>query len=108
MVVEPLLALYGAPNLYAVLDEPFHHKGRFIVLAAQAVKHIDQQNFKLALHCIPLHFLDSVTLFRGDLEAGNAFFVKLICQDPLRVSLDELPAILPLHGDIILFHLPDG
>ena len=37
MAVKPLLTFLGAPHLDALLDEPFHHKRRFIITAAQTV-----------------------------------------------------------------------
>ena len=49
MIIKPLLALHGAPYLDVLLDKPLHHKGRFVILAAQPVKHEYQQNIKPAL-----------------------------------------------------------
>lgn len=39
MVIKPLLAFLGAPNLDSVVDEPFHDEGRFVIAATQPVKH---------------------------------------------------------------------
>ncbi len=57
VIVKPLLTLLGTPNPDAVLDEPFHHKGRFVCDPPDAVKHEHQQNIKLAL---PGPFLDDL------------------------------------------------
>ena len=74
MGVEPLLSLVHAPDLDALLREPFHDKGRFIITATETVKHEHQQNVKLAFHRSLLNFLEFVTLFGRFFEAGNAFF----------------------------------
>ena len=42
MIIEPLLALSGAPDLNALLDKPLYHEGSFIVASAQTVKHENQ------------------------------------------------------------------
>lgn len=46
MAVESLLTLHTTPNFDPALDEPLHHEWRFIVSAAQPVKHEDQQDIK--------------------------------------------------------------
>ena len=61
MIVKALLALLCAPDLYTILGKPLHHKGRFIVLAAQPVKHEHQQDVKLPLAGV---FLDDLVLSR--------------------------------------------
>lgn len=106
MIVKPLLSLHGAPNLDAVLHEPFHHKGRFIVPAAQAVKHEHQQDVKLALQGHPLDFLDGVPILGRLLEAGNALLGKLLDDLPFVLTLDKLTAKLLLHGNVVFLHLP--
>ena len=104
MGVEPLLSLVHAPDLDALLREPFHDKGRFIITATETVKHEHQQDVKLALHRGLLNFLEFVTLFGRFFEAGNAFFGKF---------LDDLPALtfckvaagFFLHGDVVFLDL---
>ena len=49
MIVEPLLALSGAPDLDAVADEPFHNEGRLVVAASEAVKHENEQDVEFAM-----------------------------------------------------------
>ena len=107
MGVEPLLSLVHAPDLNALLREPLHDKGRFIVTATKTVKHEHQQNVKLAFHCGLLYLLEFITVFGRFFEARNAFFGKF---------LDDLPALtfckvatgFFLHGDVILFDLSFG
>ena len=43
MIVKTLLAFLDAPDPDAMSNEPLHHEGRFIVAAAQTVKHENQQ-----------------------------------------------------------------
>ena len=107
MGVEPLLSLVHAPDLDALLREPFHDKGRFIITATETVKHEHQQDVKLALHCGLLDFLEFITVFGRLLKAGNAFFGKF---------LDDLPALtfckvaagFFLHGDVVFLDLSFG
>ena len=105
VIIETLLSLHRAPNLDAVLHEPLHHKGSFIVLSAQAVKHEYQQNIKLALQGHPLYLLYCVPFLGRDLEAGNTFLGKLLDDLPSRLTLDKLTAKLLLHGNVVFFYL---
>ena len=43
MIVKTQLAFLDAPDPDAMSNEPLHHEGRFIVAAAQTVKHENQQ-----------------------------------------------------------------
>ena len=103
--IKPLLALLGAPYLDAVLHKPLHHKGRLVIFAAQAVKHEHKQDVKCALQGQLLDFLHSVPVFGRNLEARNPFFGKLPDDLPSGLTLGKLPAILFLHGNIVLFYL---
>ena len=47
--IQTLLTFAGTPDLNAVFDEPLHKKRRFILPAAQTVKHEHQQHVKLLL-----------------------------------------------------------
>ena len=78
VIVEPLLPLYGAPNFNAITDKPLYDKGRFVISAAETVKHIDKQNIETPGNGFLLQFLHGVALFCRFLETGYAFFVKLI------------------------------
>jgi len=104
MVIKPLLALLGAPNLDAVVDEPFHNEGCFIIAPAKAVKHENKENVKGVQCSFTLDILYSVALLCGDLEAGHAFLRKLSNNVPTHLC-GELMASLLLHGDVILFDL---
>ena len=104
MGVKSLLSFVHAPDFDALLREPLHDKGRFIIAATETVKHEHQQNVKLALHCGLLDFLKLIALFGRFFEAGNAFFGKF---------LDDLPALtfckvaagFFLHGDVVFLDL---
>ena len=106
MIIKTLLALHGAPYLNAVFHKPFDDKRSFIVLAAQAVKHENQQNIKPTLQGQLLDFLNSVPILGRFLKTGNAFLGKLLDNFPAGLSLDKLPAKLLLHGNIVFLHLP--
>ena len=107
MGVKSLLSFVHAPDFDALLREPFHDKGRFIITATETVKHEHQQDVKLALHCGLLDFLEFITVFGRLLKAGNAFFGKF---------LDDLPALtfckvaagFFLHGDVVFLDLSFG
>ena len=105
MGVKTLLTFHGAPDFNALLDKPLHDKRRFIVPAAQAVKHENQQNIKLAFQGHFLNFLYCVSVLGGDFEAGNSFFGKFFHDLPAGLPTAKLPAILLLHGNVVLFHL---
>ena len=49
MIIKTLLTLLRTPDPDAVLDKPFHYKGRFVSDTPDAVKHEHQQNIKLFL-----------------------------------------------------------
>ena len=91
-------------DLDALLREPFHDKGRFIITATETVKHEHQQDVKLALHRSLLNFLEFVTLFGRFFEAGNAFFGKFLDDFPA-LTFCKVAAGFFLHGDVILFDL---
>ena len=112
VVVKPLLALLGAPDPDAVLDEPFHHKGRFIRDPPDAVKHEHQQNIKLALPSPFLDDLQLVPVFRPYLVTGNAVLLFLVNNCPAHF-LTKGVAGFPLHGNvglvfIVVIHLLIG
>ena len=107
MVVKPLLALLGAPDLDPILDEPLHHKGRLIFLAPQPVKHKDEQDVELPHGRFTLDLLNGIPILRGDLKAGDALLGKLPDDVPA-FFLRELMAALLLHGDVIFFNLSLG
>ena len=107
MVIKPLLAFLGAPNLDAVVDEPFHNERCFVIAPAKAVKHENKKDVKGVQCRLALDFLYGVALLGGDLEAGHAFLGKLSNNVPTHLC-GELMASLLLHGDVILFDLSNG
>lgn len=104
MVIKPLLAFLGAPNLDAVVDEPFHNERCFVIAPAKAVKHENKKDVKGVQCRLALNLLYGVALLGGDLEAGYAFLGKLSNNVPTHLC-GELMASLLLHGDVILFDL---
>ena len=108
MIIKTLLALHGAPHFNILLDKPLNHKRRFIVLTAQAIEHEHQQNVKLALQGHLLYFLDCIPVLGGNLKARNTLFRKFLDDFPAGVLFTKLPAILFLHGNIVLVHLSNG
>lgn len=107
MVIKPLLAFLGTPDLNTVVDEPFHNERCFIVAAAKAVKHENKENIKGA-HCrFPLDLLYGITLLGGNLEAGHAFFREFPDDIPAHLC-SELMASLFLHGNVIFLNLFQG
>ena len=74
MSVEPLFTLFGAPDLDALLHEPLNYEGRFILTAAQPVKHKNEQHIELMLCCSSLDFNDSVSCVCADLVARHSLF----------------------------------
>ena len=112
MVVKPLLTLLGAPDPDAVLDEPFHHKGRFVCDPPDAVKHEHQQNIKLALPGPFLDDLQLVPVFGSYLVTGNAVLLFLVNNRPAHF-LTKSVAGFSLHGNIglvfiVVIHLLIG
>lgn len=104
MVIKPLLAFLGAPDLDAVVDEPFHNEGCFVIAAAKAVKHENKENVKGVQCSFTLNLLYGVALLGGHFEAGDTFLGKLSNNVPTHLC-GELMASLLLHGDVILFDL---
>ena len=105
MVVKTLLAFLCAPNLNSVFYKPFYDKRRFILLAAQTVKHEYKKNIKFTYCSVLLDFLNRVAVFCGDFETRDAFFTEFFDNFPVVLVSDKLVAPLLLHGNIILFNL---
>ena len=99
VAVKTLLAFLGAPYLDPLLDEPFHHKGRFICNAPDAVKHEHQQDVELFLPGQILDDLQLVTILCSDFVAGNTFLLFLMDNGPAHF-VTEGAAGFPLHGDV--------
>lgn len=57
MVVKTLLAFLRAPDLNPIFCKPFYDKRRFILLAAQTVKHEYKKNIKFTYTMASLSFL---------------------------------------------------
>ena len=105
MIVKPLLSLCCTPNFNSISHKPLNNERSFIILAAQAVKHIDQKNIKLSLYRVTLKLLDGVSFFCRFLKAGNAFLVHFLFKFPIRVFCNKSPAKLSLHRDVVFLNL---
>ena len=108
VVIEALLAFSGAPNLDALLNEPLHNEGCFIIPPADAVEHENQQHVELVHDGSLLNLHDGITVIGADLVTGDAFFGNLINNLPVRVGRRIFAASQLLHGDVIMIHLADG
>ena len=73
MVIKPLLAFLGTPDLNTVVDKPFHNEGCFVIAPAKAVKHENKKDVKGVQCRLALDLLYGIALLGGDLEAGHAF-----------------------------------
>ena len=100
--------LHRAPNFNPVFHKPLNDKRRFIIPATEAVEHKHQKNIKFPFDCVCLDFLNGVPIFCGNLEAGNAFFVEFLRDDPVLLPRRKFVAALSLHRNIVLFYLSDG
>ena len=69
MRVDSLFTFVDAPDLNAVVDEPFDHERRFFGSSANTVKHEHQQNIEFTLFGIFLDELNFITVIGADLEA---------------------------------------
>ena len=69
MRVDSLFTFVDAPDLNAVVDEPFDHERRFFGSSANTVEHEHQQNIEFALFGIFLDELNFITVIGADLEA---------------------------------------
>ena len=101
VTVEALLALLAAPHPDAVAHEPFHHEGRLVRDASDAVEHEHQQDIKLALSGVLLDDLELVPVLCPDFVAGHAVLLFLVDDDPA-VLLRKAVALPALHGDVRL------
>ena len=101
MRVDSLFTFVDAPDLNAVVDEPFDHERRFFGSSANTVKHEHQQNIEFTLFGIFLDELNFITVIGADLEAWHAVFLFLVHDGPAH-PLCELTAGFSLHGDVSL------
>ncbi len=99
MTVKTLLPFLGAPYLDPLLDEPFHHKGRLICNAPDAVKHEHQQDIELFLPGQPLDDLQLVPVFCPDFVARDSLLLFLMDDGPAHF-VTEGTAGFPLHGNV--------
>ena len=104
MVIKPLLAFLGTPDLNTVVNKPFHNEGCFVIAPAKAVKHENKKDVKGVQCRLALDLLYGIALLGGDLEAGHAFLRKLANNVPTHLR-GELMAPLFLHGDVVFFDL---
>ena len=107
MGVKPLLSFVHAPDLDALLGEPLHNKGRFIITAAEAGKHEHQQDVKLPFLGVLADLLNGIAVSGSHLETGDTLFRKFFDDRP-SLALRKFTAVLFLHRDIIFFYLSFG
>ena len=86
VVIKPLFSLPRAPDLDALLHEPLHHEGRFIIPPAKTVEHKNEQHIELVLCCSFLDFHDCVPVCGADFVPGDTL---------LRYLIDDLPVRMP-------------
>ena len=99
MIIKTLLTLLCTPYPDAALNEPLHHKGRFVSDSPDTVKHEHQQNIKLALLGKLLDGLNLVPVFGPYLVAGHAVLLFLMDDHPAHL-ICELMALPALHGNV--------
>lgn len=90
-----------APDLNALIDEPFNYERGFFGSSANAVEHEHQQNIEFALFGVFLDKLDLVSVAGADLEAGHAVFLLFVHDSPAH-PFRKLAAGFSLHRDIRL------
>ena len=105
VVIKPLFSLPRAPDLDALLHEPLHHEGRFIIPPTETVEHKNEQHIELVLCCSFLDFHDRVPVCGADLVPGDTLLRYLIDDLPVRMRFCVLPAGQSLHWDVIVIHL---
>ena len=108
VVIEALFTFTGAPDLYALLNKPLHHKGCFIIPPANTVEHENQQHIELVHDGPLLNLHNGIAVIGADLVTRDAFFGNLINDLPVRVGRRIFAAGQLLHGDVIMIHLADG
>lgn len=104
MVIKPLLAFLGAPNLNTVVDKPFHNEGCFVIAPAKAVKHENKKDVKGVQCRLALDFLYGIALLGRHFEAGDTLLGKLSNNVPAHLC-GKLMTPLFLHGDVVFFDL---
>lgn len=104
MVIKPLLAFLGAPDLNTVVDKPFHNEGCFVIAPAKAVKHENKKDVKGVQCRLALDFLYGIALLGRHFEAGDTLLGKLSNNVPAHLC-GKLMAPLFLHGDVVFFDL---
>lgn len=104
MVIKPLLAFLGAPDLNTVVDKPFHNEGCFVIAPAKAVKHENKKDVKGVQCRLALDFLYGIALLGRHFEAGDTLLGKLSNNVPAHLC-GKLMTPLFLHGDVVFFDL---
>lgn len=108
MAVKSLFAFFSAPDLDAVFHEPLNDERRFVITAADTVKHEYEQNVKLLCERFLFDLHQRVTILSFCFVTRDALFGNFVHQFPIRMLSDKLPACDALHGNIVMVNLPDG
>ena len=107
IIFKALLSFLGTPHLNALTNKPLHHKWCLVLLTAQAIKHIHQQDIEFLSFGCGFQILNSIPIIGGNLIAGNSFFIKLLDDNPA-VSVGKFTGRLLLHRYIVLDDLTFG
>ena len=99
VIVKTLFAFLRAPDLYSVLDEPFHNERRFVRDTTDTVEHENEQNIELAFPGKFFYCLDLVAVLGAYFVTGNAVFLFLVYDIPAHL-LGKSVTRLSLHRDI--------
>ena len=99
VIIKPLFTLLRTPDPDAVLDKPFHHKGRFICDAPDAVKHEHKQNIEFSLLGAFLDDLQLVPVFGPDLMPGYAILLFFVNNGPAHFFTEAM-TLSALHGNV--------
>ena len=101
VVVEPLLALFDAPNTNSMPHKPLYNKRAFIRFAANAVEHEHKQNIKFSLKRVFFDPLQNIPVFFTYQEPGYAGFLAFVKDFPSHLP-GKFPASISLHRNISL------
>ena len=99
VIIKPLFTLLRTPDPDAVLDKSFHHKGRFICDAPDAVKHEHKQNIEFSLLGAFLDDLQLVPVFGPDLMPGYAILLFFVNNGPAHFFTEAM-TLSALHGNV--------
>ena len=99
MIIKTLLTLLRTPDPDAVLNKPFHYKGRFVSDTPDAVKHEHKQNIEFSLLGSFLDDLQLVPVFGSNLMPGHTVLLFLVNNRPAHFFTEAM-ALSALHGNV--------